>query len=332
MSKLPGPLREVGRLTQLLNPATLAASLGLGVLGAGVMSFVRSTEQEVASLASVAGAMNQYTTETYTMWEFFQKLSEESDQLKVPLSDLMEAYKLLTPAVRDAGVEMGIINRAVEIHKRTGIPLADVVRELTAAYSEGIPVMDEAGGKLKIGMEAVEAKTAAMLQAGNDFVAVNTEIDDRFRKSIEENGRLLGIALTGVATLVKLAYVELFGDSIIGPIVNDWINNVASGIESGFKDFWEGKKGIAVMLDDDEEMLIGGKEGFKDKLMRWFKTAWDHVFSWDWIKASLKFIFIQVPGAIWDFIKEKWEDSFAQKWWDKIAEIFRLDDYQGVYR
>ena len=223
MKKMAGPLRSIGEIFNKLNPTVLLASLGLGGVTAAVASLADGADKEMASLANIAALINQYSTESTTLFDTFKRIREEADALDLSLSDVQAAYLQLIPMTRDMSVAQGILSKANEIHKNTSIPLLDVVNQLATAYKDGAFIIDEYGGKIYLGIEAVEAMAKAMM-VGNDVIEQSTEISDTFAANIES----IALILKGSAKGIELSFKALINQAFDPNYLNDKLSEMFS--------------------------------------------------------------------------------------------------------
>ena len=195
-----GPVRQYSGLLSKLNPTVLASSLGVGGLVAGLTSLNNQLDSHIILNSTVTAATNRYTTAQQTWTGAMEDAYEKSEALQIPVTDIQQSYATMLPVVRDMAVAEGILTDAVDAHRKSGIPLKQVLADLMHIYDQGGFVMTDAGGKWMQGAEGVDALHASMVQGNSSAVEYKTSIDDimdtRWDKIKRDASMLGGIAVT----------------------------------------------------------------------------------------------------------------------------------------
>ena len=348
MKKVAGPLRNIGEIFNKLNPTVLLASLGLGGVVASISNLADGADKEMASIANIATLANQYSSESTTFFETFKKIREEAGAMDLTLADVQAAYTKLIPMTRDMSVAQGILAKANEVHKDTNIPLLDVVERLASAYKDGAFIIDEYGGKMYLGIEAVDAMTKAMM-VGNVITEQAAEIEDEFASNIE----LITLILKGAAKGIELSFKGLINQAFdpnyvkeklgeifdIGfvDVINDFINAAIPGTLENWISF------LKRIFSGDSvwEAVEGAFGGFGDKLWQLILGEWGKIiapvaglitdmFNADSVLDAVTGAFSQVGTWIWDLVKKGFLAVIMPGWVLKLYDWFAPQSVKDI--
>ena len=299
LKKTSDPLRGMADLFSKLNPTVLLSSLGLAGVSTALLGLSNEADKRISSIAGVAAAINQFSSEQVDLVDVWSRLSEESDKLKLPIKDLEDAYGFLVPLVRDYNTAQGLIFDAWEIHRQTGIDFKDVVKTLGDAYSDGAYVMDENGGKYLLGADAVKAVGKAMRDAGVDVIQFKTTVDDNFSVIWEDAKVTMLAGAAGLITLFKGVVLEIFDPGAVNEAAEESFSGAADSMNER-------------LLNDITSIAI---PAFATALGTWFRTQ-------D-VNAAASAGFADVPDKIIDSMRLGDVDAEVEA---RLGEIFHPDE------
>ena len=300
------PLRDLVSGFQKLNPSVLLSSLGITGLVATLNSLTNAYHKQISSGTSLAALINQYTTETISYRAILEKTTQLAETYGLKIEDVEASFSSLIPITRDYSLAQDILVKSILASERADVDLLTVVRQMASVYKDGAFFMDDFGGSMLFGVEAVDALAAAFMEAGDDEIESLVNVENEFDAWIEGLKRKMNEYGAEFAINFKEGFLQLMKGEFEG-ILSD-ILNPSEWMDSG---------GWLVLSDFGKRIWDSIKEGWSDSVSTsWLwdliKGDWSVSESVNWIVDQLKSIWNSTIGALvnsswlWDLIKGDW--------------------------
>lgn len=269
-------LRELNPIMRQVGLGWMAGASAIAAVSAGAILCNQAFGTWLTSMTGLAVTLNTTTGQTWSFYEVQDSVMKLSLDSNMPMVSLAAAYGTLTTATHDSAISLDILTSAIEIHKATGLPLKQIVDDLTAAYAGNKIVYDDMKNAIPPGVEAVKTLEAQLLATANAAGALKASIDDNWSTTWESVEVSLGalVLVIKVGAAQALQPLKDLGIAIKQFALEDWQDALWSLVRAAggpFTDLYD-------MLDE-----LDKKIDWVDKL----QGAWETVSNT--IKTGLGF-------------------------------------------
>lgn len=266
-------LRDLQPLMGGLGLGWLAGAGAIAALGMGAMQANQAFETWFAGTLALAAATNTLTGGTQSQVDATGEAIRNAAKLDITEGDYAEAMVIAEAATRNHSTALSLVSDAAKISHDTGIPLIDVINQLTGAFSGAIPVYDEFGKQVTPGVTALQTMETQLGYTASGIGSFKNSVDTDWNRAMETLGTGSGGLLNILGDIGKWLLINA---TPLGEFI-DAINDIKQALASVDWDaLWER---IGAWWSDKWPAFKGWVIEEWNNLISHFDIDWDSVWA-----------------------------------------------------